>query len=136
MNNPFEQPGAFSWNELMTTDPVGAKEFYGKLFGWELHDRPMEVMTYTVISAGGEEVGGIMQKPPTADRIPSRWGTYVTVADVDVTAHLVLGLGGKVLIEPTAIPDVGRFALVQDPQGAVVSVISYGPTSNKTTIAA
>ncbi len=136
MNNPFEQPGAFSWSELMTTDPAGAKEFYGKLFGWEMHDRPMEGMTYTVLSAGGAEIGGIMQKPPTADRMPSRWGTYVTVEDVDNTADLALTLDGKVLIEPTAIPDVGRFALIQDPQGAVISVISYGPTSNKTAIAA
>jgi uncharacterized protein len=135
MNNPFEQPGAFSWGELMTTDPAGAKEFYGKLFGWEMNDRPMEGMIYTVLSAGGEEIGGIMQKPPTAAAMPSRWGTYVTVEDVDVTARLALALGGKVLIEPTAIPDVGRFALVQDPQGAVISVISYGPTSNKMPLA-
>jgi uncharacterized protein len=136
MNNPFEQPGAFSWGELMTTDPAGAKEFYGKLFGWKMNDRPMEGMTYTVISAGGEEVGGIMETPPTATGMPPRWGTYVTVEDADATAHLALELGGQVLIEPTAIPNVGRFALVQDPQGAVISVISYGPTSNKTTIAA
>jgi uncharacterized protein len=136
MNNPFEQPGAFSWNELMTTDPAGAKEFYGKLFGWEMHDRPMEGVTYTVLSAGGAEVGGITKTPPKADGMPSCWGTYVTVEDVDATAHLAIELGGKVLVEPMTISNVGRFALIQDPQGAVISVISYGPTSNKTTIAA
>jgi uncharacterized protein len=136
MNNPFEQRGAFSWNELMTPDPAGAKEFYRKLFGWEMNDRPVEGMTYTVLSAGGEEIGGIMGTPPTAAGRPPSWGTYVTVEDVDATAHLVIELGGKVLVEPTTIPNVGRFALVQDPQGAVISAISYGPTSNKTTLAA
>jgi uncharacterized protein len=136
MNNPFEQSGAFSWSELITADPAGAKDFYGKLFGWEMNDRPMEGMTYTVISAGGEEVGGIMGTPPTATGMPSRWGTYVTVEDADATAHLAINLGGKVLVEPTTIPGVGRFTLVQDPQGAVISAISYGPTSNKTTLAA
>jgi uncharacterized protein len=68
--------------------------------------------------------------------MPSCWGTYVTVEDVDATAHLAIELGGKVLVEPMTISNVGRFALIQDPQGAVISVISYGPTSNKTTIAA
>jgi uncharacterized protein len=135
MNNPFEQSGAFSWNELMTTDPAGAKEFYGKLFGWEMNDRPMEGMTYTVLSAGGEGVGGIMKTPPTAAGMPSQWGTYVTVEDVDATAHLAIELGGKVLVEPMTIPDVGRFTLIQDPQGAAISAISYGPMSNKTALA-
>jgi uncharacterized protein len=135
MNNPFEQVGAFSWNELMTADPAGAKEFYGKLFGWELNDRPMEGMTYTVISAGGEEVGGITKTPPKVAGMPSCWGTYVTVKDVDATSRLAIELGGKVLVEPMTIPDVGRFALVQDPQGAVLSVISYGSTSNKMPLA-
>jgi uncharacterized protein len=127
MNNPFEQSGAFSWNELMTTDPAAAKEFYGKLFGWEMKDQPMEGMIYTVLSAGGSEVGGIMGMPPSAVGMPPSWGTYVTVEDVDATASLAIKLGGKVLIEPRAIADVGRFTLIQDPQGAVISAISYMP---------
>jgi uncharacterized protein len=131
MNNPFEQAGAFSWTELMTTDLPGAKAFYGALFGWDMQDRPMEGMTYTVLSAGGEQVGGIVEAPPHLAEMPPTWGSYVTVADVDAVAVKTVELGGKVLVEPRDIKDVGRFTLIQDPQGAVLSAISYGPTSNK-----
>ena len=131
MNNPFEQAGAFSWTELMTNDLPGAKAFYGALFGWDMQDRPMEGMTYTVLSAGGEQIGGMVEAPPNAAGMPSTWGTYVTVTDVDTVAARTVELGGKVLLEPRDIKDVGRFALIQDPQGAVLSAISYGPGPNK-----
>jgi uncharacterized protein len=52
MTNVFQQQGAFSWCELMTTDTTAAKEFYSRLFGWEMIDRPVEGMTYTVLKAG------------------------------------------------------------------------------------
>jgi uncharacterized protein len=129
MNNPFEQTGAFSWTELITNDLPGAKAFYGTLFGWDIQDRPMNGMTYTVLSAGGEQVGGMMETPPNATGMPPSWGTYVTVADVDAVAAHAVELGGKVLIEPRAIPDVGKFTLLQDPQGAIISAISYGSAS-------
>jgi uncharacterized protein len=125
MNNPFEQSGAFSWNELITTDVPGAKAFYEQLFGWEMKDQPMGGITYTVLSAGGEQVGGITETPPHAAGMPPTWGTYVTVEDVDAIASHAVELGGKVLIEPRIISDVGRFTLIQDPQGAVISAISY-----------
>lgn len=125
MNNPFEQPGAFSWNELITTDVPGAKSFYQQLLGWEMEDRPTEGMTYTVLSAGGEQVGGITEVPPSSAGMPPTWGTYITVQDVDGTAQHAVELGGKVLLEPRDIQDVGRFTLIQDPQGAIFSAISY-----------
>jgi hypothetical protein len=125
MNNPFQQPGAFSWCELMTNDLQGAKDFYGKLFGWAMKDGPIQGMDYTVISAGGHEVGGLMGLPEHMQQMPPSWGTYVTVEDVDTTAKTAEALGGKVLIGPQDIPEVGRFALIQDPQGAVISAIAY-----------
>ncbi len=131
MNNPFEQAGAFSWTELMTNDLPEAKAFYGALFGWDMQDRLMEGMTYTVLSAGGEQIGGMMEAPPHAAGMPPTWGSYVTVADVDAVAAKTVELGGKVLVEPREIKDVGRFTLIQDPQGAVLSAISYGVNSNK-----
>jgi uncharacterized protein len=59
MINPFQQHGAFSWSELMTTDLKAAEEFYVKLFGWTMADGPVEGMEYRVMSAGGQGVGGI-----------------------------------------------------------------------------
>ena len=125
MQDRYKQQGAFSWNELMTTDVGAAKEFYTKLFGWAAEDMPMEGMTYTVLKAGSEEVGGIMAIPPQAEGTPPHWGTYVTVDDVDATAKLAQELGAKTIVPPTDIPNVGRFFVLQDPQGAVIAAITY-----------
>jgi uncharacterized protein len=125
MENPGSKHGAFSWNELLTTDPEGAKEFYSQLFGWTSHAMPMDGFDYTIVKAGESDEGGIMPIPPHAKDMPPTWGAYVTVDDVDATSALVEKLGGKVCIPPTDIPTVGRFAVIQDPQGAMISVITY-----------
>ena len=125
MSEQFKQHGAFSWCELMTTDVAAAKAFYTELFGWETEDMAMPDMTYTVVKAGGAAVGGIMVKPPQAQGIPPVWGCYVTVDDVDATARTAEQLGGKLLVPPQDIPNVGRFCVIQDPQGAVISAITY-----------
>ena len=129
MTDRYQQHGAFSWNELMTTDAEAAKQFYTQLLGWTTEDMQiegqLEGMTYTVVKAGGEEVGGIMPLPPQAQGTPPNWGTYVTVDDVDGTAKLAQELGAKTIVPLTDIPNVGRFYMFQDPQGAVLSVITY-----------
>jgi predicted enzyme related to lactoylglutathione lyase len=125
MKDLFKRQGAFSWSELMTTDVGGAKKFYTNLFGWKTEDMPMENMKYTIVKVGEEGVGGIMPIPAQAEGSPPNWGVYVTVDDVDATARKATELGGKVLIPPTDIPNVGRFSVLQDPQGAVFSAITY-----------
>lgn len=125
MNESFKQHGAFSWCELITTDAEAAKAFYTKLFDWNAEDMTMPGMTYTVIKAGGNEIGGIMTIPQDARDMPPAWGVYVTVSDVDATAKTAEQLGAKLLVPPTDIPDVGRFCVIQDPQGATVNAITY-----------
>lgn len=125
MDDPRYTPGKFSWNELLTTDPEGAKTFYGQLFGWTSQDWPMSDFNYSIVKAGETEVGGIMPIPSHAKGMPPTWGAYVTVEDVDATAQLAEKLGGKILVPPTDIPTVGRFTVIQDPQGAVISAIKY-----------
>ena len=125
MEEQFKKHGTFSWCELITTDVKAAKAFYTKLFGWGLEDMNMEGMTYTVVSAGEKPIGGIMHTPPEAQEMTPAWGTYVTVDDVDATAKMAEELGGKVLMKPQDIPEVGRFCVIQDPQGAVISAITY-----------
>ena len=125
MENHFKTHGAFSWTELMTTDPEAAKKFYGDLFGWELEKYDAEGIEYTVVKVAGEEMGGIMAIPPQAQGSPPHWGTYVTVDNVDETVKKAESLQAKIIVPPTEIPDVGRFALFQDPQGAFLSVITY-----------
>jgi uncharacterized protein len=117
--------GAFSWNELLTTDVAGARKFYGQLLGWQFKDMPMGQTSYTLISVGGKDIGGIMHTPPAAGEMPPAWGSYVTVDDVDARCGGAKKLGGNVIVPPTDIPGVGRFAVIQDPQGATINLISY-----------
>lgn len=125
MDELFKTHGAFSWFELMTTDIEAAKIFYTKLFGWTTEDMPMEGGTYTVVKVKDKGRGGIMNMPPDAQGMPPMWGVYVTVNDVDATAKKAQELGGKVIMPPKDIPDVGRFCVIQDPQGATIAAISY-----------
>ncbi len=125
--------GAISWSELLTTDVDGAKRFYQSLFGWTLEDDPMggeaAGMTYTVAKVAGKECAGIMRIPPEAEGMPPCWGLYVTVDDVDAAAAKTTEIGGKVLMPPRDIPKVGRFAVIQDPQGAYISIITLNVES-------
>lgn len=117
--------GAFSWNELMTNDVAGAKAFYQSLLGWELSDMDTNFGTYTMAKAGDTEVAGIMATPKEAEGMPPMWGAYVTVDDVDAIQSKVIELGGTVMVPPQDIPDVGRFLVMQDPQGAPLMLITY-----------
>jgi len=125
MNEQFKQHGAFSWCELMTTDVAAAKAFYTRLFGWDTEDMSTPGMAYTVVKAGGNGIGGIMQIPEEARGMPPTWGAYVTVDDVDRTAKTAEQLGAKLCVPPRDIPGVGRFCVIQDPQGATINVITY-----------
>ncbi len=125
MATPFETHGAFSWTELLTSDVAAARKFYGQLLGWQFKDMNMAAMTYTVVNAGGQDIGGIMPIPPQAKGMSPCWGAYVTVDNVDAVTDRVRGLGGKLTVPPTDIPTVGRFAVIQDPQGASISLITY-----------
>ena len=121
--NAMLRHGAFSWCELMTADVQAATRFYTELLGWTTEEVPG--MSYTLVKTGDVSVGGIMSIPPQAAGAPPHWGTYVTVDDVDATARKAQELGAKTIVPLTDIPDVGRFYTFQDPQGAVISVITY-----------
>lgn len=119
------QHGAFSWNELVTNNTTAAKAFYSELFGWTLHDEEFNGTTYTVINQGDQAVGGITSGPAEAGSLPTDWGCYITVDDVDKQLILVEKLGGKIVMPPRDIPNVGRSAVISDPQGAMLRLITY-----------
>lgn len=124
----MQKQGVFSWNELMTRDVAGAKAFYTGLLGWTIEDKPMPGMgmTYTLVKVGDTPVGGIMPMPPEAGQdMPSVWGSYVNVDDVDASAKKAVELGGTVYKEPADIPGVGRFCVIGDPQGAFLALITF-----------
>jgi predicted enzyme related to lactoylglutathione lyase len=127
----FQTHGAISWFELMTDDQQGAKDFYGKLFGWKFEKAPQSDTEYTLFSVAGEKVGGMMDMPASAPGMPPTWGMYVTVNNIDDTLAKVRQMGGTVLMGPQEVPKVGRLAVIQDPQGAAINVMQYQMTELK-----
>ena len=127
MGKRFETHGDFSWTELMTRDVEGAAKFYQELMGYETERMPMgEGGDYVILKAGGEGVGGIMEMPKEVPaNVPPHWASYVTADDVDQRAKKAQELGATMIVPPTDIPSIGRFCTFQDPQGAVLSLISY-----------
>ena len=125
MSNAMKQHGAFSWNELMTTDVEGAKAFYQQLFGWTFEEMNPTEMPYHIAKAGETETAGVMGMPPEAEGMPPAWGAYVTVDDVDASAAKAEALGAKIVVPLTDIPKVGRFCVIVDSQGAALSLITY-----------
>jgi predicted enzyme related to lactoylglutathione lyase len=119
--------GRFVWHELLTTDTNAAKTFYGKVVGWGAQDMPMPGMTYTMWMAGQTPVGGLMNLPDQAKKMntPPNWMGYVGVDDVDGTVDRIKKLGGLVYVPPTDIPNVGRFAVVTDPQKAAFALFKW-----------
>jgi predicted enzyme related to lactoylglutathione lyase len=121
--------GRFIWYELITTDPDAAKRFYGDVVGWTFEDMPGDGFTYTVASADGNGVGGLMLIPPEAKAMGAQpnWAGYICVDDCDAAAEKIKGLGGSVIRPPADIPGIGRFAVVADPQGAVFEIMKPLP---------
>ena len=121
------EPGAFSWSELLTTDVDASKEFYGKVFGWGADTHGEGAGAYTEWQVNGRSIGGMMQKPPMMPaEVPPFWGVYFTVTDTDATIEQVTALGGSLMMGPMDI-EPGRFAVVADPDGGAFSVITLAP---------
>ncbi len=116
--------GRFVWYELMTTDTQAAKSFYGSVVGWGARDASVPGVAYTMFQVGETAIGGLMDLPEPARQMgaPPSWLGYIGVDDVDATVGRVTGLGGAVRVPPTDIPEVGRFAVITDPQGAALAL--------------
>ena len=120
----LDEPGAMCWNELMTSDTDGAGKFYTNLFGWSTETMDMgEMGSYTMWTRGeGRPGGGMMAIPQDKGPIPPHWLLYFAVADPDVAHAKALELGGTSVVPVTDIPQAGRFAVIQDPVGAVFGI--------------
>ncbi len=119
----YGETSALCWNELATTDVNKAGQFYGKLFGWQTETSPMGDMTYTVFKQGKEDVGGMMLMPRRMQGAPPAWCAYLQVTRADDSIARATKMGGKVIAPATDVPDVGRFAVLQDPQSAVFCIL-------------
>lgn len=121
--------GSFVWYELMTTDPDAAAAFYAKVVGWTTADSKMPGMKYILLEAGPAQVGGIMAIPDGAKAMGARpgWEGYIAVDDVDAAAKRIAAAGGQIHKAPDDIPNVGRFAVMADPQGATFMIFRGAP---------
>lgn len=122
-------PGTFAWIELGTTDGPGAKEFYSKLFGWDVRDTPMgPEFTYYIFQVGGLDVAAMYQLMDDQLKmgVPPHWLSYVAVASADEAAAKVTSLGGTVISPPFDVGTHGRMALFTDLQGAHFAVWQAG----------
>ncbi len=122
--------GKHVWFELTTTDPKGAEAFYASVADWVPRDSGMPGMQYTMVGPADHAVGGVMaltDEMKAAGACPG-WTGYVAVDDVDAATAATTRLGGHVIVPPQDIPGVGRFSIVSDPQGAMLSLFKGTPS--------
>jgi uncharacterized protein len=121
----IEQSAVFVWYELLTTDVSAAQSFYGKVVGWDVQDASTPEFTYRLFSVGGTPVAGLMELPLDGRNkgATPRWVGYVAVEDLDGVVDQLTRLGGTVYVPPMD-SNVGRLALVADPQTATLALIN------------
>lgn len=105
--------------ELMVRNAEKAKAFYGEVFDWQFDDDSMP--GYTLINAGAEPTGALFPKPDGAAGVCMN--VYFQVSDIDTTLRKATTAGAKVVVEKTAIPNVGHFAMFSDPEGIVIGLM-------------
>jgi predicted enzyme related to lactoylglutathione lyase len=116
------EPGTFCWVDLTSPDQAASKSFYEALFGWEAQDMPTgdDGSFYSIMQLGGKDVAAIAPQPQQQQDagVPPLWNSYVSVQDADATLARATELGATAHAPAFDVFDVGRMAVIQDPQGA------------------
>src|ERR671935_836861 len=115
--------GKFVWHEQVSSDPKQAQDFYTQLFGWQTEVFKPGEIDYTMISSGGQSHGGFATAMEGAP--PPHWLSHVRVERLEDTIDKATRAGGRVAAGPFEMGEVGRIAIIADPQGAYVS--AYQP---------
>ncbi|HLJ75038.1 MAG TPA: VOC family protein [Thermoanaerobaculia bacterium] len=110
---------AVCWNELYTEDIDASRSFYAALFDWKYKVSPDD----TEIRVNGAGIGGMFQITDEMRGPHPMWIPYFMAGDADATAAKAKSIRGAVYVGPQDIPNVGRFAIVADPQGAAFAII-------------
>ena len=119
----YNAPGSFCWNELGTNDTKRAGEFYSNLFGWGRDEMTGGPIEYTMFKNGDRSAGGMYKITPEMGPIPPHWLVYFAVDDCDAKVQKATELGANVMKPADDIPEIGRFAILTDPQGAAFALI-------------
>ena len=123
MSTTTSTVGKFVWHEQVSSDPEQAQDFYTQLFGWGTEVFKPGEADYTMISSGGQSHGGFSK--PMEGAPPPHWLSHVQVENLDETIEKAKSAGGKLAAGPFEMAEVGRIAIVADPQGAYLS--AYQP---------
>jgi len=116
--------GKFVWRDLVTENPDAVKPFYAALFGWEFEEGRALGAPYTLVKSGGQYIAGISKaRRQLPDQPVSQWLSFMSVADVDRAAAQVRAAGGSVVAGPLDLPNIGRGAVVLDPDGAPLGLL-------------
>lgn len=121
--------GKFVWRDLHTDNPAAVKPFYATLFGWEFVETRVADRPYTLVKSGGQPIAGIVRSDRMAPNEPNaQWLSYLSVANVDASVDRIRAAGGQVLAPPFDLKNIGRAAVVADPQGAPIGLLraSFG----------
>src|SRR6266545_7533451 len=118
-----------AWVDLSSTDAPASRDFYARLFGWnvEVSDDP-QYGGYATAKVGDQSVAGIGPKQGN-DPSPSAWSLYIGTDDVDALAAKIQSAGGTIVAPPFDVGDQGRMAVFQDPSGAIISAWQAGQMS-------
>lgn len=119
-----DEPSAPCWIQLATSDVAGARRFYGEVFGWRPVDREYFGIAYTEFKVDEQSVAGMMALEGPVSR--PEWMPFFEVADCDAAADRAAKLGAEVSVPPTGTRP-GRFAILTDPTGAQLGVITPDP---------
>jgi len=126
--------GDFIWYELITPDAEGSKAFYDAVVGWNIGEGAAEYNGYRMINTqDGSFAGGVLPLTQEMQQHGARptWLGYLNVSDVDTKVAEIEKAGGKTFMPATDIPNVGRIAMVADPQGAPFYVMKPIPPAGK-----
>ena len=115
--------GALCWSELATRDTAKAAQFYSQLFGWGIKTESAAPMPYTQFVNQGQAIGGMLSMTEEWGDAPPHWVPYFLVADCRQSSAKAVELSGRLCVEPTNIPNIGTFAVIQDPHGAAFAII-------------
>ena len=120
MNAKAHPSGTFCWIELGTSDAAAGRAFYTQLFGWTVNEFPMgEMGTYSIFQKDGKDAAAMYQIGPQQQGMPPNWLSYVSVDSADSAVEKAKSLGGNVIHGPFDVYDMGRMAVIADPQGAM-----------------
>ena len=119
--------GRIIWHELLTTDPDAAIEFYRTIAGWDVTPFP-DNPSYRIWTTGTRQDAGLMQLPDDLKLmgVPPHWLFYVGVPDAEAAIAQATSLGGQLRMPAQEVPNVGRFAVLADPQGVVFCILQPG----------